>query len=271
MIQEDLAKLYPNIVKDASIQIVELMDHVLSTYDRAISLYTHEHFKRAGVKLILNSRVSSVEDGCVRVVNKSNQTTEIKFGACVWATGIAMNPLIRSLQEKLPGQSHFRSVLTDECLRVKGSDGSIWAVGDAATIDQPKALDYAEQLFEAGDTNRDGRLSVEELRVLLSDASREFPHLQEHASFLDSQTGGIRRFSDLVSRTLLTTGAFASSSPAPTNGGAAPASSAPPPPAAQQHDPSQPLAPLLSGSTELTREQFHEVLGKIDKGLRALP
>ncbi len=31
-----------------SIQIVELMDHVLSTYDRAISLYTHDQFKRAG-------------------------------------------------------------------------------------------------------------------------------------------------------------------------------------------------------------------------------
>ncbi|EFJ43711.1 hypothetical protein VOLCADRAFT_76599 [Volvox carteri f. nagariensis] len=135
MIECDLSKLYPNIV---SIQIVELMDHVLSTYDRAISIYTAEQFKRAGIKLVLNSRVAAVEDGCVRVVNKANEVTEIKFGACVWATGIAMNPLIRQLQEKLPGQSHFRSVLTDECLRVKGSDGSIWALGDAATIDQPK-------------------------------------------------------------------------------------------------------------------------------------
>lgn len=31
-----------------------------------------------------------------------------------------------------------RSILTDDCLRVKGSDGSIWALGDSATIDQPK-------------------------------------------------------------------------------------------------------------------------------------
>jgi NADH:ubiquinone reductase (non-electrogenic) len=40
-----------------------------------------------------------------------------------------------------------RSILTDEFLRVKGSNGSIFAIGDAATIDQPKALDYAEELF----------------------------------------------------------------------------------------------------------------------------
>lgn len=62
----------------------------------------------AGIKLVLNSRVAAVEDGCVKVVNKANETTDIKFGACVWATGIAMNPLIKMMQEKLPGQGHFR-------------------------------------------------------------------------------------------------------------------------------------------------------------------
>ena len=47
-----------------------------------------------------------------------------------------------------PFQPHRRPVLTDDFLRVKGSpDGSIFAIGDAATIDQPKALDYADQLF----------------------------------------------------------------------------------------------------------------------------
>lgn len=40
-----------------------------------------------------------------------------------------------------------RSILTDDFLRVKGSNGSIWALGDAATIDQPKAIEHAEELF----------------------------------------------------------------------------------------------------------------------------
>jgi NADH:ubiquinone reductase (non-electrogenic) len=57
---------------------------------------------------VLNSRVSSVRDGYVNVVNKAGEETEIPFGSCVWATGIAMNPLVRQLQEVLPGQTHFR-------------------------------------------------------------------------------------------------------------------------------------------------------------------
>jgi hypothetical protein len=153
---------------------------------------------------VLNSRVASVQDGYVRVVNKAGEETEVPFGACVWATGIAMNPLLKSLQEVLPGQTHFRcaaaagpraagrgaagcappaargqraapapcpphhpstpapqhprarpppctprrSILTDELLRAKGSDGSIFVLGDASTIDQPKALDLADELFE---------------------------------------------------------------------------------------------------------------------------
>lgn len=36
------------------------------------------HPPAPGIKLVLNSRVSSVEDGCVKVVNKANEVTEIK-------------------------------------------------------------------------------------------------------------------------------------------------------------------------------------------------
>jgi hypothetical protein len=48
-----------------------------------------------------------------------------------------------------PTSTHTRrSILTDELLRAKGSDGSIYVLGDASTIDQPKALNLADELFE---------------------------------------------------------------------------------------------------------------------------
>lgn len=36
------------MMKDVKIRIIELMDHVLSTYDRKISEYTAKRFNRAG-------------------------------------------------------------------------------------------------------------------------------------------------------------------------------------------------------------------------------
>jgi hypothetical protein len=176
---------------------------------------------------VLNSRVTSVRDGHVKVQDKAGKEQELQFGACVWATGIAMNPLVKQLQEAFPTQqTHFRcaclrtcacvegariflplrtcvlcppryawalwrwcrvnstpcshthththththahptpracrrSLLTDEFLRVKGSDGSIWAFGDAATIDQPRALQRADELFTQADVNKVGRVAV---------------------------------------------------------------------------------------------------------------
>lgn len=63
----------------------------------------------AGIDLVLNSRVVGVRDGHVAVVNKAGEEQEIAFGACVWATGIAMNPLVKDLQQAFPEtQTHFR-------------------------------------------------------------------------------------------------------------------------------------------------------------------
>lgn len=62
-----------------------------------------------GIDLVLNSRVVGVRDGHVSVVNKAGEESEIAFGACVWATGIAMNPLVKEIQQAFPEQqTHFR-------------------------------------------------------------------------------------------------------------------------------------------------------------------
>ena len=51
---------------------------------------------------------------------------------------IVPHPVELHVQAKLPegSQTHFRSILTDQYCRVLGSEGSIYAIGDAATIQQ---------------------------------------------------------------------------------------------------------------------------------------
>lgn len=245
LIENDLSKLYPDIVNDVKIRVVELMDHVLSTYDRAISNYTADVFKRNGIELVLNSRVQNVGPDSVTTVNKEGESVDIPFGACVWATGVAMNPLVKSLQGTLPEgtQTHFRSIVTDEYLRVRGApDGSMFAIGDAATIEQQKALDKADELFEKADADKNGQLSMKELRSLLTEASKDFPHLAEHARFLTSKTGA-SRFGGIVAK------AFARSN---------------------KIDEGM-YSKYVSEDASLDREEFRELLQTIDSGLRALP
>jgi NADH:ubiquinone reductase (non-electrogenic) len=251
MIHEDLSRLYPELIPDVKLRIVELTDHLLSTYDRKISAYAAENFKRAGIESLLNSRVAAVKDGSVSIVGPDKKEYEVPFGACVWATGIAMNPLVRQLQQQLPGQTHFRSLLTDDKLRVKGAPGgSVWAFGDAATIDQPRALERAEQLFEQGDSDGDGRLTLRELRGLLKTASSEFSHFEEHARFLDQRANS---WGGLVKK------AVAAANSSTDEAAAGPQTAG------------EVLATLQDEDDSLSKAEFRDLLGKVDSGLRALP
>ena len=55
--------------------------------------------------------------------------------------------------------------MTDEHLRVRGSNGSIFALGDAATIEQARAVEKATELFDKhAQTHADGRLTLPELQ-----------------------------------------------------------------------------------------------------------
>lgn len=62
------------------VSVIELMDHVLSMYDRAIGAYTAAQFSRSGIRLVLNSRVKAVADGAVTVVDKENNVRGRRCG-----------------------------------------------------------------------------------------------------------------------------------------------------------------------------------------------
>jgi NADH:ubiquinone reductase (non-electrogenic) len=54
MVQQDVARLYPaSLLQHVSIEIVDLQDFVLSTYDRRIAEYATAQFRRQNIKLHL--------------------------------------------------------------------------------------------------------------------------------------------------------------------------------------------------------------------------
>jgi NADH dehydrogenase len=69
-------------------------------------------------------------------------------------------------------------LLTDPYLRVKGvNDGSIFAIGDCATIQQVKLVDRIQLLFEEADTEHRGALDLQQFKALVEKKIAEFPQV----------------------------------------------------------------------------------------------
>lgn len=67
-------------------------------------------------------------------------------------TYIAMTPFVKNLAEKLGIQQHTRALQTDCFCRVQGvEDASVFAIGDCATVENPKIREHIVEIFETAD------------------------------------------------------------------------------------------------------------------------
>lgn len=74
------------------------------------------------------------------------------YGFCLWSTGIALTPFAKKISEKIEAQKHQRVLTTDEYLHLDGiPDQSIFALGDCASIKNPKLLEQIIDIFNKAD------------------------------------------------------------------------------------------------------------------------
>lgn len=256
LVKEDYGRLHPDLASQAKIVVIDSNSHVLSMFDRAIAEYTTQKFKSDGMRLVLNARVTAVEPAGVRLKHKVADATIgraagaeelIPAGTVVWATGIGLHPLAASLAAALgkTEQPNTRALTVDDRLRVRGSQGTIYALGDAATVEQSKALAHAAELFAEFDADKSGSLEIHELAELLNKAAHRFPQFREHVRLFQQGKVG----------------------PSSSSAGAAAAV------ADEQVDALQAIfkAADKDGSGALSLEEFRELLAGMDKHLRSLP
>lgn len=183
MMSEDVLNYFPKLLRnEMKIRIIQSRDHILNTYSEKISEYAEKRFKRADIEVIKNARVKEVfEDHVTVSIKKSDdkdakpELVEFPAGFVLWSTGIAMNPFVRRLVEKLPNQYHSKAIVVDHHLRVKGSPaGTVYAVGDASTIDT-NLVDHLMDLFEDADINKDGKLDYDEWKTMARKIQKKFP------------------------------------------------------------------------------------------------
>lgn len=163
------------------ITLIEALDHVLSMMDKQISDYTERHFRRENIEVLMNTFVKAVKQNEVVIQFKgSDELKSIPCSMVVWATGIKPRALTNRIREiiGLNIQSNRMGILTDRYLRAKGvADGSIFAIGDCATIEQPKLVDRIQVLFEEADTQHRGSLDMQQFRTLVERKMMEFPQV----------------------------------------------------------------------------------------------
>ncbi|KAI1316763.1 hypothetical protein EDD11_009501 [Mortierella claussenii] len=146
-IREDCSRLFPALMNHVTLAVYDVAPTILANFDKSLSEYCMNKFKRSGIEVRTGTVVEKVEDG--KLILKNGK--EIPFGCLVWSTGLTENPLTASLEGKVM-KSKSKRILTDEYLRVLDIEGKVvphvYALGDCATIkdhELPQTAQVANQ------------------------------------------------------------------------------------------------------------------------------
>ncbi|KAL0916984.1 hypothetical protein M5K25_014540 [Dendrobium thyrsiflorum] len=174
-VQEDLSKLYPNALELVKISLIEAGEHILTMFDKRITQFAEEKFRRDGIDVKTNFKVVKVSGDAITMINSSTGEVNVPYGMAVWSTGIGTRPIILDLMKQI-NQGNRRVLATDEWLRVLGCE-NIYALGDCATIAQRKVMEDISSIFRVADKDNSGTLTVKEIKDVLEDIVERYPQV----------------------------------------------------------------------------------------------
>ncbi|KAJ2717214.1 hypothetical protein H4R19_000158 [Coemansia spiralis] len=188
---EDLQHFFPQSVRDmVQVVIVQSRDHVLNMMDSVIGEFAERQFERSGITVITNARVKSISETALCYTTRGPDGTvhehEIPQGFVLWSTGVSLTPFTRLLCDKLPAAQRNRHAITvDDHLRVKGvSDGSVYALGDCATVEYPLLLERVSELFNSAHAAGAQAITRDELTAFVRAAAAKYPAAASHLQSL---------------------------------------------------------------------------------------
>ncbi|KAA1471917.1 FAD/NAD-P-binding domain-containing protein [Dentipellis sp. KUC8613] len=168
LLHTDMARHYPALARMAKISLYDVAPKILGNFDRGLAEYAEKKFRRDGITLYTSHHVERVESGKMYVKEQG----EVHFGLLVWSTGLAPNPLIKSITE-LKKHPKTGSIITNDHLNALQADGTpnpdVWAIGDAAIIDTA-ALPATAQV-----ANQKARYLTKKLNKLVKDKDAPEP------------------------------------------------------------------------------------------------
>lgn len=133
-----MTRLYRDLLAFVHITIVEAGPALLGPFDKALQDYALRLFEKRDVDVRLGTAVIGVQDiqpeGYHFPAKQAllSDDTKLEFGTMIWSAGLAPRTFTQHLEEIIPKHQRTKRILVDDYLRVKGHEGSIWAIGDNA-------------------------------------------------------------------------------------------------------------------------------------------
>lgn len=177
--KEDIAANYSGFMnRKIKITVVEMGESMLGTYDKIIQRTCQERFAKLDIDFLSKHQVKKVNATSVEVLDlEAKEMKTLPFGMCVWASGVRPSTVSLDIAKEVQGT---RILEVDGNLRVRGAEGSIFALGDCAKITMPSMRASAQSLFDKADINKDGILSLKEFEMMMEQARKDFPHLEAY-------------------------------------------------------------------------------------------
>ncbi|KAI9501041.1 hypothetical protein BX070DRAFT_194985 [Coemansia spiralis] len=188
---EDLKHYFPKSIQDmVKVVIIQSRDHILNMMDSVISEFAEKAFERRNITVITNSRVQQVTENSIVYTTKTADGSlvehEVPQGFVLWSTGISLTPFTKQICENLiDSQKNRHAITTDPYLRVKGVlDGSVYALGDCASIEYPHLLTHISELFDSAHHTKDNEITRAEFSDFVRRMAKLYPSAASHLQSL---------------------------------------------------------------------------------------
>ena len=122
---------YPSLQPDEILVVlVHSGSRIMPEIDEKLASYALRQLEKRGIRVLLNTRVTSAAQGLIELDNNERIPTE----TLIWTAGVAPSPLLGAL----PCERNKRGqIIVDEYLQVRAHP-QVWALGDSAEILDPR-------------------------------------------------------------------------------------------------------------------------------------
>jgi len=134
-IMQDGAQMFPELVDQVSITLLEASDNILSSFGADLASYTMNKFRKRKIKMMTNSAVVAVEDDHIELADGY----QLPYAVLVWATGVTQNDLTKSLNWD---KARNGGLIVDDYLIAKPD---VFCIGDCSYTGLPPTAQVADQ------------------------------------------------------------------------------------------------------------------------------